>query len=122
MTEVESLGALLADLIHPDALAGLAVIAVCLLLAWALSAAWRPRDAAPGIWLGARGFDGLLFPLLALGLALAARWALHGHLQAAAVFKLAVPMLVSLAVIRVAARVLKWRFRPRHWCTRWRAA
>ena len=110
MTEVESLGALLADLIHPDALAGLAVIAVCLLLAWALSAAWRPRDAAPGIWLGARGFDGLLFPLLALGLALAARWALHGHLQAAAVFKLAVPMLVSLAVIRVAARVLQVAF------------
>ena len=110
MTEVESLGALLTALIHPDALAGLAVIGVCLLLAWALSAALRPRQAEPGIWFGERGFDGLLFPLLALGLALAARWALHGHLQAAAVFKLAVPMLVSLAVIRVGVRVLQVAF------------
>ncbi len=110
MTEVEALGALLADLIHPDALAGLAVIGVCLLLAWAMSAALRPRDAEPGIWLGERGFDGLLFPLLALGLALAARGALHGQLQATAVFKLAVPMLVSLAVIRVGVRVLQVAF------------
>jgi len=51
----------------------------------------------------------LTAPLLALALALLARLVLHGHLRVA-VFQLAVPVLASLALIRVAVRVLHAAF------------
>ena len=109
MNNVDSLPELLAALLHPTALVELAVLLGCLGVSWAACAALRPQGEAAGIWFGRRGFDGALFPLLALALALGARWVLHGHLPVA-VFRLAVPVLASLALIRVAVRVLQAAF------------
>ena len=106
MNTIDSLPELLAALGHPSALVELALLLACLGLSWAACAALRPRDEAAGIWFGSRALDGALFPLLALALALGARWGLRGHLPVA-VFKLAVPVLASLALIRVLARVLQ---------------
>ncbi len=97
----------LAALARPAALLELALLAFCLGLAWVVAARGRPRGIEAGIWFGARGFDGLLFPLLSLALALLARWLMRGH---GPVFQLAVPVLASLAIIRVSVRVLHLAF------------
>ena len=111
MNDVESLSNLLRALVRPTALIEIAVLVVCLALAWGLVARLRPRNepAEAGIWFGRRGFDGVLFPLLALLLAGLARAALRNQVPVA-VFQLAMPMLISLALIRVAVRVLHAAF------------
>jgi len=57
------------------------------------------------VWFGPRFFDGLLFPLLALVLCYAAKevWIQTLH---EALFKIAIPILLSVVVIRLMARVL----------------
>ena len=106
---IDTLPELLAALTRSSALLELALLLACLALAWALCAALRPRhqQAHPGagIWFGKKGIDGALFPLLALALALLARLLMRGQLPVA-VFQLAVPVLASLALIRVVVRVL----------------
>ena len=109
MNGIDTLPELLAALTRPVALIEAALLLGCLAVSWAVCVALRPRQADSGIWLGRRGFDGALFPLLALALALLARWWMHGHLPVA-VFRLAVPVLASLAVIRLAVRVLHSAF------------
>jgi small-conductance mechanosensitive channel len=99
---------LIQSLLHPTALTELAVLALCLGLAWGLTRLLRPAGQA-GILFGERGFDGVLFPLLALALAQGARLALM-HRLPLAVFQVAVPILASLAVIRIAVRVLHVAF------------
>jgi small-conductance mechanosensitive channel len=97
---------LLASLTQAGALTELAVLAGCLLLAWGILRLMRGAAApADSIWFGKRIVDGVSFPLLALALAFAARLALVGFVKPA-VFKLAVPILLSLAVIRLSVRVL----------------
>ncbi len=117
MSGIDSLAELMAALLRPNALAELALLALCLVLAWGVVR--LARRAAPGsIAFGTHGVDGVLFPLLALLLALAARWLMQGPLHGVAaglgldmaVFKLAVPILSSLAMIRVAVRVLDVAF------------
>ncbi|TXC66305.1 mechanosensitive ion channel [Piscinibacter aquaticus] len=101
---------LLAKLAQPAALTELGVLAGCLVLAWAVVRPLRGRTAAAGsIWFGERIVDGVLFPLLALALAFGARLMLAGVVPIA-VFKLAIPILISLAVIRLAVRVLHVSF------------
>jgi small-conductance mechanosensitive channel len=109
---MEELARLGQGLLKPTALAELAVLAACLLLAWLVARLLRGGQARPGsIWFGERIVDGVLFPLLALAAALLARWALSAGLQhPIAVFKLAVPILVSLALIRLTVRVLRASF------------
>jgi len=113
MAGIDSLQELLAALSHPTALIELALLAVCLGVAWLVSTRLRPAGDEPGIWFGQRGFDGALFPILALGLAVLARLMVRGHLLGqvpVAVFQLAVPVLASLALIRVSVRVLHAAF------------
>ncbi len=98
-------------LLRPTALIEVAVIAACLLAAWALLRLVRGPEALPGsIWFGRGVVDGVLFPLLALLFALLARWGLaalwRGH-GSIAVFKLVIPVLVSLVIIRLTGRVLR---------------
>jgi len=103
----------LAALLHPSALIEGAVLLGCLLLAWCLVRLLRGKVApAQSIWFGQRLVDGVLFPVTALLLALLARWLLAQPLFGVpiAVFKVAVPILVSLAVIRLTARVLHRAF------------
>ncbi len=97
------------SLLHPTALAELGVLAACLGLAWLVVRLTRP-SSGPGILYGERGFDGVLFPLLALSLAQGARLVALAHKLPIAVFHVAVPMLASLAVIRIAVRVLHAAF------------
>ena len=111
----EDLNDLLGSLRQPGALTELAVLAGCLALAWALVRLIRGRDVPEdSIWFGKRIVDGVLFPVLALALAFAAQLALAGTVKPA-VFRLAVPMLVSLVVIRLSVRVLGVTFPAARW-------
>ena len=93
-------------LFQPSALTELGALMLCLALAWLLVRMLRgsPPIDAP-IWFGRRIVDGVLFPLLALALAFSAKLLLAGVLKVA-VFKLAIPILMSLVVIRLTVRVL----------------
>ncbi len=106
VSEVDSLVDLFEALTRPGALIELGVLIGVIGLAWAASRLLRPADSGNGIVFGKRGFDGVLFPLLALLLALLARQLLKSHVPIA-VLRLAIPMLASLAVIRIAVRVLR---------------
>ncbi|MDR7267881.1 small-conductance mechanosensitive channel [Pelomonas saccharophila] len=103
------LQALLARVFSADALAEWGLLLACLalagLLSWALSRAIAKRENS--VLFGERVIDGALFPLLALGLAFGARRLLPLYGLAPALFKLALPVLVSLAAIRFIARVLR---------------
>ncbi|RYF72608.1 MAG: mechanosensitive ion channel [Comamonadaceae bacterium] len=84
----------------------IAVLLGCVALAWALCR-WFGRDQPKdSIWFGERLFDGLLFPLLALLLTDLARRAVLGF-QPVLVLRIAVPVFLSLAAIRLFARVLR---------------
>jgi len=109
------LNELLGSLAQPGALTELAVLVACLALAWALVRLIRGAQVPEAsIVFGRRIFDGVLFPVLALALAFAAKLALAGTVRAA-VFKLAVPILLSLVVIRLSVRVLGVTFPGLRW-------
>jgi small-conductance mechanosensitive channel len=108
------LGEFAEALLKPAALTELAVLAGCLVLAWGVVRALRGAEPTPGsTWFGDRVVDGVLFPVLALLFALLARWVmaslLPSHAQVA-VFRLVLPILMSLAVIRLTVRVLHATF------------
>lgn len=105
----------LAALTQPAALAEAAVLAACLLAAWAIVRLWRGRSVPQdSIWFGRRIVDGVLFPTVALALAFGARAVLTGILKVA-VLKLAIPILLSLLVIRWTVRVLGVSFPDSGW-------
>ena len=104
---------LLQGLSQPTALIELALFVGCLAFAWMLVRLARGRDPRPGsVWFGQGIVDGVLFPVVALAAALAARWALATWAPQVplAVFKLVVPVLLSLVVIRLTVRVLTKSF------------
>jgi small-conductance mechanosensitive channel len=105
---LNELQALLGRVFSTAALAEWALLLGCLVLAallsWALSRAVTKRENS--VLFGERVIDGALFPLLALALVFGARRLLPLWGLAPALFKLVLPVLVSLAVIRVIARVL----------------
>ena len=97
------------DLQSPAVVLELLGLALCLAVAWGLSAVWGRGARRGSILFGHRVFDGLLFPALA--------WLLVGGVKVALaktqhvpVLKLALPALASLAVIRLIARVLSAAF------------
>ena len=108
------LGQLIDALQRPSVLIEIALVAACLGLAWAIVRLVRGPVPQPGsVWFGEGVVGGVLFPVLALLLAMAARWGLQGLAQGVvpvAVFKVVVPVLLSLAVIRLFARVLHRAF------------
>jgi small-conductance mechanosensitive channel len=66
------------------------------------------------IWFGRRKVDGVLFPLVLLCLGYAALAVLDRYMGVA-VFKVAIPVLVSLVVIRVGVKVLQAAFAQAGW-------
>jgi small-conductance mechanosensitive channel len=113
VTPMNDLGAWFDSLLRPGALIEFAVLAACLGLAWVVVRLGRGHTPRPtSVWFGERIVDGVLFPVLALAFAVLARWLLGRGLHdlAAAVFQIAVPILASLVVIRVAVRVLRVAF------------
>jgi small-conductance mechanosensitive channel len=107
------LDAWLAALTRPSVLVELAVLAACLAAAWLVVRLLRrvldPAERTTSVWFGTRIVDGVLFPVMALLCALGARAMLASSL-AIALLHLAVPILASLVVIRVAVRVLRVAF------------
>ena len=101
-----------AALTKPTVLTELAVLAACLVLAWCL--VWLIHRAAQArdersILFGRQIVDGVLFPLVFLTLAYVAR-ELLGQRIPLALFQVAIPVLVSLAVIRLGVKVLQAAF------------
>ena len=102
----------IAALTRPAALAELAALLASGLLAWAISF-FVSRAVGPpsktSILFGRRILDGALFPLLWLSFAYAAQ-AVLARWVPMAVFKIAIPVLVALVVIRVGVKVLQAAF------------
>jgi small-conductance mechanosensitive channel len=102
----------LAALTRPAALTELGVLLACAVLAWVLVWLLRRTLAANdknSILFGRRVVDGVLFPLLLLCLAYLAK-ALLARAVAVAVFKIALPVLIALLVIRLGVKVLQAAF------------
>lgn len=112
----------------------LAVLLGCGVLAWALAvllqrslAHWflteeeRSADHNGSRWsqqrimlFGRRGIDGLLFPIFWL-LLVYMGMALLRIPQHASLFRVAIPLLFALLIIRIAARLLRAAFADKHW-------
>ena len=106
---------LVASLFRPGALAELGILLGCLVAAWVVVRLIRGRSKPVGsIWFGNQIFDGVLFPVLALAFAFAARAVLQASIKPA-VFKVAIPILISLVVIRLSVRVLSRTFPNISW-------
>lgn len=105
MTELE---ALWTDLHSPQIWAELGVLALCATLAWALTWALRRshRSEHQSILFGDRLVDGLMLPSLLWLFAYLAKLLLL-KAQHVPVLKVALPILASLVVIRLTARVLR---------------
>lgn len=108
---VLTLDEFLSALTHPSALIESGVVLVCLALAWLVVRVLRgPASPERSIWYGRRIVDGVLFPMLALGLAYLARRLLLGWGVPLAMFKIVLPVLMSFASIRLSVRVLTVAF------------
>ena len=91
----------------------LMVLAASLALAWMCAWALGRGGTRDSILFGRRVVDGLLFPVMALFFTLACKTILV-KFQSVALLKLAVPVLLALAVIRLIARVLTSVFPQSH--------
>ena len=104
----------LAALLRPTALAELAALLGCIAVAWLLvrTAGRARKEPDPtSILFGRRTLDGVLFPLLLLLLAFTVQSVMVLRDFPVAVFRVAVPVLLSLAVIRLAVKVLQVAFK-----------
>ena len=102
----------IAALTRTSALLELTALALCAVTAWAVAAmvgrALGSRDRR-SILFGSSIVDGVLFPLLLLLLTYMARFLLQRWLPMA-VFKIAIPVLIALLVIRLGVKVLQAAF------------
>lgn len=103
--------------LNPSVLVELGTLAACITLAWSLVFGLRRalgQVDSQSIWFGSKVADGVLFPLTLLGLgylvqALLLRWI------ALTAFKIVIPVLISLVVIRVGVKVLQAAFPHSPW-------
>ena len=114
ITDLESW---LKALTHASALIEIATLATCVLVAWWLTGlvarAFEGRPAN-SIMFGRKLVDGVLFPALMLCLAFLAR-KLLGQVVPLAVFRLVIPVFLSLLVIRLGVKVLQAAFPQSGW-------
>jgi len=111
----QELQELLHNLTGQGALTEAGVLLGCLGISWVVCALLRKVLKIQGaVLFGENVVDGVLFPVLALVLALVAREFLVSVVKVA-VFKLAIPILVSLALIRLTVRVLSAAFPDNQW-------
>ena len=107
----------LAAFTQPSVIVELLVLVLCVALGWGLVVAIRRalgyRDEK-SILFGRRDLDGVLFPLVLLCLGMVARTVLDS-LMPVAVLKVAVPVLLSLVVIRSGVKVLQVAFTDAPW-------
>jgi len=115
MEGLQALNELLDGLTRVGALKELGVLGACIGLAWLVTSQLRRMlDVDGAVLFGRRVVDGVLFPVVALVLALLAREALRSILQPA-LFKLVIPILVSLVVIRLTVRVMSAALPKSRW-------
>ncbi len=110
---VDSLDAWFAALAQPTALTELAALLGCVLLAWLvvrLVSRAGPVADESSILFGRRIVDGVLFPLLLLFFAYVVQ-ALLVRLFPLVLFKVGIPVLLALAVIRLGVKVLQVAFK-----------
>lgn len=110
------------DLDHPTLLWQVGILLASLLIAALVKTLVRRRMPEPaGAWkLGVGGFSRMIFPLTALllvmvGTAVLKPW-IAGHL---ALLHIAVPLLASLALVRLTVYVLRHAFSPGGWLSVW---
>ena len=100
-------------LLHPGALTEIAVLLACVMLAWLvvrLVGNARKEPDPTSILFGRHTLDGVLFPLLLLLFAYVCKGLLV-RMVPLVVFKVAIPVLLSLAVIRLGVKVLQVAFK-----------
>lgn len=110
------------ELHHPDFLWQIAALALSLGIGWAFSRYWSRQAAAQKLQgdrsalseFGSRGLKRVAFPLIALALVSLSRMVLSrwGHVS---LLDLAVPLLLSLALVRASIYVLRRAFAPSGW-------
>ena len=114
---IENLDEWLAALTQPTALVEMGLLLACVLLAWLAVRLLRRASGntdETSILFGRRIVDGVMFPLLLLLLAYSASTLLL-RMVPLAVFKVAIPVLLSLAVIRLGVKVLQAAFKNAPW-------
>ena len=115
---IDDFGLWLNSFWRPTVLIEVLVLAACVLIAWGLSAALRNalgmREDRRSVLFGRRLFDGLMFPLLLLLLGYLARALLVLFLPVAT-FRLVIPVLIALVVIRLGVKVLQLAFTTAPW-------
>ena len=114
---LEGLEAWFAAMAQPTALIEWSVLASCGALAWLVARVARRAlgsQRGSSILFGDRLLDGVLFPLLLLCFAYAAK-ALLSRMVPIAVFQVAIPVLLSLAVIRLGVKVLQVALKDAPW-------
>jgi small-conductance mechanosensitive channel len=114
---IDDLGGWLAAFTQPSVLVELLVLAACVAVAWALVVLLRRALGAHderSILFGHRAVDGVLFPLVLLCMGYLAR-ALLDQWATVAVFKVVIPVLVALVVIRIGVKVLQVAFKEARW-------
>ncbi|OWQ93900.1 mechanosensitive ion channel protein [Roseateles aquatilis] len=96
---------------RPTALIEVGLVIACLALSWlivrGIGKHVTPSPERQSVLLGRRVFDGVLFPVIALLLALGARRLMPLLGEPVALFRVVIPVLLSLVVIRLVARVLR---------------
>jgi len=103
--------ALIQEARQPYAYIALLLIAAAFPIAWGIPRLLRgPVPRHGSIVFGGRIFDGVLFPVLWLGLVWLARVVCMRQHLPLAVFKVVVPILLSLLVIRFTVRVMRVAF------------
>ena len=106
---------------QPTVLYELLVLVVCGLAAWLIVNRLRARqNVSPkknGVFLGSKGIDGALFPIVLLLFVLFVRFVLKDYLPFT-LMQLAIPMLVALVVIRLVVKVVRSVFPDARWARR----
>jgi small-conductance mechanosensitive channel len=115
---IDDLGLWFSGFLQPTVLLELAALMVCIAIAlafsWALRRALNMQDEKTSVLFGRRLIDGVMFPLVLLTLGYVAR-ALVTKVVPLAAFKVAIPVLVALVVIRVGVKVLQVAFATAPW-------
>jgi small-conductance mechanosensitive channel len=114
---IDSFDEWLSAVTRPTALVELGALLACVLLAWGVVRLVRHvsrNTDNTSILFGKRIIDGVLFPLLLLLLAYTCS-VLLSRVLALAVFKVALPVLMSLALIRLGVKVLQAAFSNAPW-------
>ena len=122
--KVDTLDEWLNALLQPASLTELAALVGCGLLAWLLTRLLQRvmhghersghQAVDPSILFGKRIVDGVLFPLLLLLLAYLTK-GLLAQMLPLAIYKVALPALLALAVIRLSVKVLQTAFKNAQW-------